>query len=100
MTQIIEAQTKPTGHNKNWLELGKFENDKFGDKTWKPNQNPRYPNQSQKLECKREWSGSRGGASEKISWKIIIPDGYGLTIVQRWGDGEIKVLFSPEAQNV
>lgn len=99
MGAIIEIETKPSGHNSNWLELGNFETDNFGDKKWTPCKNPRYPNQSSKLECKREWSGRRGGASEKIGWKIIVPDGYKLTIVQRWGDGEIKVLYSPEAQN-
>jgi hypothetical protein len=93
---IIETQTKPNGANNNWLEIGKFEVDKFGDKIWRPNPKPRYPNQSQKLECKREWSGNRGGASEKISWKIIVPDDYKLFIVQRWGDGDIKILYSPE----
>ena len=95
---LIEIETKPSGHQNNWLELGKFEMDKFGDKVWKPCQNPRYPNKSQKLECKREWSGRRGGASEKIFWKIIVPDDYKLFIVQRWGDGEIKVLYSPEGE--
>lgn len=92
---MLSIETKPNGSGNSWLELGKFKTDKFGGEVWKPNQNPRYPHQSKRLEVKRIWSGNRGGATEKIWWNIIVPDDYKLFIVKRWGDGTIKILFTP-----
>ena len=94
---IISIETKPNGASNNWLELGRFEKDNFGDEVWKPNPNPRYPNHDKRLEIKRSWSGNRGGASEKIQWAIIIPVNYPLTLVQRWGDGDKKILYAPQS---
>ena len=94
---IVSIETKPNGSGNNWLELGKFEVDNFGDKVWKPNQNPRYPNQAKELEVKRTWSGNRGGATERIQWAIIVPVGYSLTLVKRWGDGDKEILYTPQS---
>lgn len=93
---IVSIETKPNGSGNNWLELGKFEVDNFGDKVWKPSKNPRYPNQAKELQVKRSWSGNRGGATEKIQWSIVIPLNYSLTLVKRWGDGHKEILYTPQ----
>lgn len=89
---MIEATTKPTGSGSDWLEVGAFEVDEFGDKIWKPTAE-RYPNKDTRLKVKRDYDGR--GASQRIYWKIIVPDGYDKMIVCKSGNGVDSILYDP-----
>lgn len=86
---MLTATTKPNGSGRNWLELGQYITDEFDDSEWRPSAE-RYPHRDSRLKVKRGYDGK--GASQKIHWKIIVPDGYPLTIVQKWADGDMVVL--------
>lgn len=89
---MIEATTKPTGSGSDWLEVGNFEVDEFGDKVWKPT-TERYPNKDTRLKVKRDYDGR--GASQRIYWKIIVPSGYDKTIVYKSSKGVDSILYAP-----
>ncbi len=93
---MITISTKPNGSGSNWLEVGIFVEDDFGDQVWTPTQ-ARYPHRDQELKVKREFEGR--GAAQRIYWKIIVPDGYKNLIVQRWSNGDVEAIFTPERQN-
>lgn len=93
---MLQETTKPNGSGSHWLEIGDFKVDDFGDKIWIPGK-PRYPNEDPRLKVKREFDGKSGRASQRIHWKIIVPDDYDKKIVRRWADGNVTVLW-PEGE--
>ena len=67
--RTIEIETKPNGYQSSWLIIGPVENGKVIKKG--------YPHQSKQLTVQREFSGRN--ASQRIFWRIAVPDGY------KWG---------------
>jgi hypothetical protein len=92
---LITATTKPNGSGRNWLEVGDFSEDEFGDRIWTPTE-ARYPHKDPDLKVKRDFEGRSGRASQRIYWKIIVPESYPHRIVQRWGDGNIRQIYPKE----
>jgi hypothetical protein len=84
---MLEATTKPNGSGRNWLEIGQFITDEFGDEVWQHDE-ARYPQHDPALTVKRDYDGR--GNSQQIHWKIIVPEGYTKTIVKRWADGSVE----------
>jgi len=79
----ILTDTKPNGAGRNWLEVGAFVIDDFGDRVWQPS-GDRYPQKDPRLTVTRKYDGR--GARQRIRWRIEIPENYPLTIVCRSGD--------------
>jgi hypothetical protein len=92
---LITITTKPNGSGSNWLEVGAFLKDEFGDLIWTPTE-ARYPHRDPDLKVKRDFEGRPGRASQRIHWKIIIPDSYPRHIVQRWSDSDVKQIYPKE----
>ena len=89
----ISVTTKPSGADRNWLEVGTFKLDEFGRKEWIRHNQPR---QDRRLKVGRK---DAGYGNEKIDWVVLIPDDYPLTLAKitydRRHPKKIEVLWEP-----
>jgi hypothetical protein len=79
----IYVETKPEGAGNNWIEVGKFVKDAFGDTVFKAAP-CKYPHKDSRLTVQRKYEGR--GANTKIRWIIDVPENYDLVIYRRSGD--------------
>jgi len=90
----ITTTTKPTGSFRNWLEVGHYEIDDFGDAIWRPSPD-RYPHKDSRLTVQRKYDGR--GKAQEIRWIIDVPANYPLSILCKSGDNRCDdvVLWQP-----
>ena len=95
MPHKITVTTKPSGFDRNWIEVGTFEADAFNDRQWTRHS---HPTQDKRLKISRADSGY---ASQNIDWIIEIPDNYPLTIAKitydRRHPKKVEALWEPSS---
>jgi hypothetical protein len=92
MIRITFTQ-KPAGSRSDYPAVGHVRVDDFGNKLF---EREGYPKNIPALKCQRDYNGT--GASQRISWIIDIPEGYGKVIALVEDRKNFVILYAPEAQ--
>ena len=93
----IRTETKEAGSWSQYVEIGTYESDAFGDQRFR---RKGYAQHTPDLKVQRKWEGT--GTARYCRWIIGIPEGYPYTIRRVTNPGgqerhrKYDVLYSPQ----